>query len=131
MVFYNPYMIVALIKRANKPKSFYEGICAEDFIKCRIPCSWDSKRNWIGPREKRVEIEGTLSLPATKTTTRYIAVVGTGIILKHKPDVIWIVEQVNSNDGVFLNSGTYDLMLSKHGVEVPPTGDLRKYLDEF
>ncbi len=131
MPFFHPHIIVALIKRANRPQAFYEGLCADDFIKCRIPCSWSTKRKWLGPREKRVEIEATLAVPNTKTTERYIAIPATGIILKHKPSVIWIVEQVNNNDGVFINVGTFDLLLSRHGVEVPPTGDLRKYLDEF
>jgi hypothetical protein len=130
-MFYYPHMIVALIKRDARPKSIYEGLCENDFIKCRIPCSWDTKRQWIGPREKRVEIEGTLSVKLNKTTERYIAVVGNAVILRHIPSVIWVIEQVNHNDGVFISDGTFDLLLSRHGVEVPPTGDLRKYLDEF
>lgn len=131
MVFYNPHQIVALLNRLSDPKVLYEGLCKDNFIKCRIPCSWDAKRTWIGPREKRVEIEGKLSVPMTKTTEKYIAVVSNGLILKSQPSVIWVVEQVNHNDGVFLNSGTFDLMLSRHGVQVPATGDLREYLDDF
>ena len=130
-MFYYPHMLVALIKRDARPKTLYDGLCKDDFIKCRIPCSWDTNRKWIGPREKRVEIEGKLSVKLNKTTERYIAVVGNAVILRHIPSVIWVIEQVDHNDGVFLSDGTFDLLLSRHGVEVPPTGDLREYLDEF
>jgi hypothetical protein len=124
-------MVVAIIPRVSKPKALYEGLCLDDFVKCRIPCSWDDKRRtWIGPKEKRVEINASLSCPATKTTNRYF-VIGTGLILRHLPGVIWIIEEVEHNAGVFINALTLDFLISKHGVQVPPTGDLRKYLDEF
>lgn len=131
MVFFNPHQVVALIPRVAKPKALYDGLCLDDFVKCRIPCSWDDQpRRWIGPREKRVEVNAKLSMPVTKTTERYF-VIGTGLILRHMPGVVWIIEEVSHNAGVFINAQTFDFLLSKHGVQIPPTGDLRKYLDEF
>ena len=131
MVFYNPHQIVAIIKRDSQPKALMEGLCKDDLIKCRIPCSWDDiPRKWVGPREKRVEIDAKLSVPRTKTTERYL-VIGTGIILRDQPSVIWVIEEVTHNAGVFINSQTFDFLLRKHGVEIPPTGDLLEYLDEF
>lgn len=131
-MFFYPHMVVAVIPRKaqNRAKVEFEGLCSDDFIKARIPCSFDQDVKWIGPREKRVEVEGTLSLMMTNTTER-IFIVGTMLILKHLPGVIWQVERVEHNDGVFISGGTFDLLLSRHGQPVPPTGDLRKYLDEF
>lgn len=130
-MFYFPDQIVAIIPRVSKVKATYEGLCLDDFVKCRIPCSYDDiPRKWIGPQEKRVEINGRLSVIKAKTTERYL-VVGTGLILKDQPDVIWMIEEIGHNRGVFGSNQTFDFMVSKHGNSVPPTGNLREYLDEF